>query len=84
MKRESHGSYIMIEPIKEENGTWQGRVIETNKIYQKGNIVCYLESDIKRAYIDKKEIHVVLHYLIIFVDVLYKNILTPNLLGSDF
>jgi len=66
----NNGSYVIIEPIKQD-GLWEGRVISFPKYhdqFKEGDIVYYKDEDTTQVIFKEKNVHLVLYYLIPFIE----------------
>jgi len=60
----SHGSYVLILPIKSNNGTCKGEIYSEipSHHFAFEQIVYYLEKDVTEIELFDENLHVVLHY----------------------
>lgn len=65
------GSYIASEPIEMNGDLWKGKIILNSRFkeFQKGDIVYYKDEDSTQFNFKKRNIHLILHYLIPFVEI---------------
>jgi hypothetical protein len=66
----SQGSYLIVEPVKEEGGVTKGVVFisNMNKQYDKGDIIYYLKQDTVEIVFDEVNCHAITYYNILARD----------------